>query len=117
LLGDASQAQATTLRRKFDEQTEVAVANFVWSSLEQTREAIVTVLGNPKPIQEIRQQIIPLPPGTILEVGVAPGVNFAYYDPAKVDYPVTLVLGSRDHSGIGFKCVEPGGPFKAVHAA
>ena len=37
LLGDASQAQATTLGKKFDEQTEVAVANFVWSSLEDAR--------------------------------------------------------------------------------
>jgi hypothetical protein len=37
---------------------------------------IVTVLGNPKPIQKIREQIIPLAQGTILEVGVGPGVNF-----------------------------------------
>jgi len=45
---------------------------------------IVTVLGNPEPIQKIRQQIIPLARGTVLEVGVGPGVNFAYYDPTKV---------------------------------
>ncbi len=45
---------------------------------------IVTALGNPKPIQKIRQQVIPLAQGTVLEVGVGPGVNFAYYDPAKV---------------------------------
>ena len=45
---------------------------------------IVTALGNPKPIQKIRQQIIPLAEGTVLEVGVGPGVNFPYYDPAKV---------------------------------
>jgi ubiquinone/menaquinone biosynthesis C-methylase UbiE len=45
---------------------------------------IVTVLGNPKPIQKIRQQIIPLAQGTVLEIGVGPGVNFAYYDPTKV---------------------------------
>jgi SAM-dependent methyltransferase len=45
---------------------------------------IVTALGNPKPIQNIRQQIIPLAQGTVLEVGVGPGVNFAYYDPTKV---------------------------------
>lgn len=45
---------------------------------------IVTVLGNPKPIQKIGQQIIPLAQGTVLEVGVGPGVNFAYYNPAKV---------------------------------
>ena len=45
---------------------------------------VVTVLGNPKPIQKIRQQIIPLAQGTVLEVGVGPGVNFSYYDPTKV---------------------------------
>lgn len=45
---------------------------------------IVTMLGNPKPIQKIRQQIVPLATGTVLEVGVGPGVNFAYYDPEKV---------------------------------
>jgi ubiquinone/menaquinone biosynthesis C-methylase UbiE len=45
---------------------------------------IVTILGNPKPIQKIRQQIIPFARGTVLEVGVGPGVNFAYYNPAKV---------------------------------
>ena len=46
---------------------------------------IVSALGNPPPIQKIRQQIIPSAQGTVLEVGVGPGVNFAYYDPAKVN--------------------------------
>ena len=45
---------------------------------------IVTVLGNPRPIQKIRQRIVPLAQGTVLEVGVGPGVNFAYYDPTSV---------------------------------
>ncbi len=45
---------------------------------------IVTVLGNPKPIQKIRQQLIPSALGTVLEIDVGPGVNFAYYDPTKV---------------------------------
>jgi SAM-dependent methyltransferase len=45
---------------------------------------IVTVLGNPRPIQKIRQRIVPLAQGTVLEVGVGPGVNFAYYDPTNV---------------------------------
>jgi hypothetical protein len=51
---------------------------------------IVATLGNPKPIQEIRQQLIPLAQGTVLEVGVGPGVNFAYYDPGRVGrvYPL-----------------------------
>ncbi len=42
------------------------------------------MLGNPKPIQKIREQIIPLAQGTVLEVGVGPGVNFPYYDPERV---------------------------------
>ena len=46
---------------------------------------IVAVLGNPEPIHKIRQQIVPLAQGTVLEVGVGPGVNFAYYDPAKIN--------------------------------
>jgi len=45
---------------------------------------LVTVLGNPKPIEEIRRKILPMAQGTVLEIGVGPGVNFAYYDPAKV---------------------------------
>jgi SAM-dependent methyltransferase len=45
---------------------------------------IVTVLGNPKPVQEIRQRLVPLAQGTVLEVGVGPGVNFSYYDAGKV---------------------------------
>ena len=45
---------------------------------------IVSLLGNPEPIQKIRQQIIPLAQGTVLEVGVGAGVNFVYYDPSKV---------------------------------
>lgn len=45
---------------------------------------IVTALGNPKPVQKIRQRLLPLAQGTVLEVGVGPGVNFSYYDPGKV---------------------------------
>jgi len=44
----------------------------------------VTMLGNPKPIREVRQRILPLAEGRILEIGVGPGVNFVHYDPAKV---------------------------------
>jgi ubiquinone/menaquinone biosynthesis C-methylase UbiE len=42
------------------------------------------MLGNPKPIRDIRQQIIPLAHGTVLEIGVGSGVNFVYYDSARV---------------------------------
>jgi SAM-dependent methyltransferase len=45
---------------------------------------LVSVLGNPKPIDDIRQRIVPLAKGSVLEIGVGPGVNFVHYDPAKV---------------------------------
>ena len=46
---------------------------------------LVTLLGNPKPIQQIRQRIVPLAQGKVLEIGVGPGVNFVHYDPTKVN--------------------------------
>src|SRR5262245_5028822 len=45
---------------------------------------IVNLLGNPKPAERIRQQLIPQAVGVVLEIGVGPGVNFPYYDPARV---------------------------------
>src|SRR5262245_44089081 len=45
---------------------------------------LVRMLGNPKPIREIRERIIPLAQGNVLEIGAGPGVNFALYDPARV---------------------------------
>jgi len=45
---------------------------------------LVSMLGNPKPIRDVRQRIIPLAQGTVLEIGVGPGVNFVHYDPARV---------------------------------
>ena len=46
---------------------------------------LVDLLGNPKPIQEIRERIVPLAEGSVLEIGVGPGVNFVHYDPQKVN--------------------------------
>jgi SAM-dependent methyltransferase len=46
---------------------------------------LVRILGNPKPISEIRQGIVPLAEGTVLEIGVGSGVNFVHYDPVKVN--------------------------------
>lgn len=46
---------------------------------------LVSALGNPKPIEEIRQRIVPLAEGSVLEIGVGPGANFIHYDPAKVN--------------------------------
>ena len=45
---------------------------------------LVSMLGNPEPIQKIRQRILPLAQGKVLEIGVGPGVNFIHYDPAQV---------------------------------
>ena len=45
---------------------------------------VVDVLGDPLPIQEVRQQIIPLATGNVLEIGVGSGANFSHYDPARV---------------------------------
>src|SRR6266496_4403679 len=45
---------------------------------------LVRILGNQKPVQKIRQQLVPLAQGKVLEIGVGPGVNFLHYDPTKV---------------------------------
>lgn len=45
---------------------------------------LVSWLGDPKPIREVRQQVVALAQGKVLEIGVGPGVNFAHYDPAKI---------------------------------
>ena len=45
---------------------------------------LVRLLGDPKPIRDVRARIVPLAQGTVLEIGVGPGVNFAHYDPGRV---------------------------------
>lgn len=45
---------------------------------------LVSALGDPKPIAEVRRRMVALAEGTVLEIGVGPGVNFAHYDPMKV---------------------------------
>jgi ubiquinone/menaquinone biosynthesis C-methylase UbiE len=45
---------------------------------------IVQAMGNPKPIDDIRRRVVHLAQGRVLELGVGPGVNFAYYDTSKV---------------------------------
>jgi SAM-dependent methyltransferase len=46
---------------------------------------IVKGLGDPKPIRDVRERIVALAEGTVLEIGVGPGVNFAHYNPARVN--------------------------------
>jgi len=45
---------------------------------------LVNTLGDPEPIQQVRQRVIPLAQGDVLEIGVGPGVNFVYYDFSRV---------------------------------
>lgn len=45
---------------------------------------LVMMLGNPRRVREIRERIVPSACGTVLEIGVGPGPNFAYYDRQKV---------------------------------
>ena len=45
---------------------------------------LVDKLGDPAPIKKIRQQIIALAQGEVLEIGVGSGANFIHYDPARV---------------------------------
>ncbi|MCI0555984.1 MAG: class I SAM-dependent methyltransferase [Anaerolineae bacterium] len=45
---------------------------------------LVDVLGDPSPILKIRQQIIPLAQGRVLEIGAGSGANFIHYDSTKV---------------------------------
>jgi SAM-dependent methyltransferase len=45
---------------------------------------LVDILGDPPPIEKVRQQIIPLAQGNVLEIGVGSGANFVHYDAARV---------------------------------
>ena len=47
--------------------------------------ALVSLLGNPKPARALREKIIPIARGTVLEIGVGAGANFVYYDPTKIE--------------------------------
>lgn len=46
---------------------------------------LVDHLGNPPPIKNIRQQLVPSAWGNVLEIGVGSGFNFDYYDAGKVN--------------------------------
>jgi len=41
--------------------------------------------GSP-PIQKLREKIVPLCKGRVLEVGMGSGINLAYYDPQKIEF-------------------------------
>jgi ubiquinone/menaquinone biosynthesis C-methylase UbiE len=45
---------------------------------------LVSRMGDPKPIQEIRKRIIGQAEGVVLEIGAGSGANFVHYDPTRV---------------------------------
>jgi ubiquinone/menaquinone biosynthesis C-methylase UbiE len=45
---------------------------------------LVDTFGDPPLIRKIREQIIPLAEGNVLEIGVGSGANFPHYDPKRV---------------------------------
>ncbi len=45
---------------------------------------LVDILGDPSPVRRIRQQIIPVAQGKVLEIGAGSGANFVYYDATRV---------------------------------
>jgi SAM-dependent methyltransferase len=45
---------------------------------------LVDRLGDPPPIENVRQQIIPLAEGKVLEIGTGSGANFVHYDATRV---------------------------------
>lgn len=53
-------------------------------STDHVYPRLVDTLGNPPPILAIRQQIIPLARGEVLEIGAGSGANFIHYDPTRV---------------------------------
>jgi SAM-dependent methyltransferase len=51
---------------------------------ERIYPRLVRGLGNPGPIRKLREHVIPLATGVVLEVGVGSGANLAHYDPSRV---------------------------------
>jgi len=45
---------------------------------------LVSRMGDPKPIREIRKRIIGQAEGVVLEIGAGSGANFAHYEPTRV---------------------------------
>jgi hypothetical protein len=65
---------------------------------------LVTLLGNPKPMRDIRQRVVPIAQGTVLEIGVGPGVNFSLYDATRV----SKVFALEPNPGMVRRAVEQG---------
>ena len=56
---------------------------------------LVDTLGDPSPIQNIRQQMIPSARGNVLEIGAGSGANFVHYDAARVNTLYALEPNQR----------------------
>lgn len=56
---------------------------------------LVSLFGDPTPIRGLRERLIPLAHGTVLEIGVGPGANFPHYDPARVTRLYALEPNAR----------------------
>jgi ubiquinone/menaquinone biosynthesis C-methylase UbiE len=56
---------------------------------------LVSRMGDLKPIRDLRQKVIPLASGTVLEVGSGAGANFPYYDPVRVSRLYALEPNAR----------------------
>jgi SAM-dependent methyltransferase len=63
---------------------EIAREALVHFYRDRIYPVLVSALGNPQPIQNVRQRIIPLAKGNVLEIGAGSGANFVHYDPAHV---------------------------------
>ena len=71
---------------------------------------LVDNFGDPPPIKEIREHIIPLAQGKILEIGAGSGANFPYYDSKRVSKfyalepnPEMIKLAEQRMHGTGLK--------------
>ena len=53
---------------------------------------LVTMLGNPEPIRKIRERLVSLAEGNVLEIGVGPGANLVHYATTRVSKVYALSL-------------------------
>ena len=75
---------------------------------------LVYMLGDPKPIREVRERISPPAEGKVLEIGVGPGVSFVHYDPARV----RKVYALEPNPGMDTSfCSQPTGRYRSCHCA
>ncbi len=56
---------------------------------------LVSRMGDPKPIRDLRRRVIPLARGIVLEVGSGAGANFRHYDPERVTKLYALEPNAR----------------------